>query len=100
MSAMDFFGPIEVKQRRSCVKQYGCKQYGRAVHIRIAHSPNMNSRLNALRRLVTLRGCSREIRRECEELAASIKVCNRLNVENFCTHRGISPPEARHMGGS
>ena len=70
------------------------------MHIRIAHSLNMNSRLNALRRFVTLRGCSREIRRECEELAASIKVFNRLNIENFSTHRGISPPEARHMGGS
>ena len=25
---------------------------------------------------------------------------NFKNIENFCTHRGISPPGARHMGGS
>ena len=35
--------------------------------------------LNALRRFVTLQGCSREVRRECEELAAGVKSMSRIS---------------------
>ena len=81
---VDFFGPIEVKQKRSRVKRYGCLFTcfnTRAVHIEIAHSLNTDSMLNALRRFVSLRGCSREIRSDCatnftrgeKELAESIE---------------------------
>ena len=58
--SVDFFGPIEVKQKRSCVKRYGCLFTcfnTPAVHIEIAHSLNTDSMLNALRRFVSLRGC-------------------------------------------
>ena len=66
--SVDFFGPIEVKQKRSRVKRYGCLFScfnTRAVHIEIAHSLNTDSMLNALRRFVSLRGCPREIRSDC-----------------------------------
>ena len=112
---VDFFGPIEVKQKRSRVKRYECLFTcfnTRAVHIEIAHSLNTDSMLNALRRFVSLRGCPRELRSDCatnftksdKELAGSIEEWNRLNIENFCTQKGIdwifNPPGASHMGGS
>ena len=112
---VDFFGPIEVKQRRSRVKRYGCTftcLNTRAVHIEIAHTLNTDSMLNLLRRFVSLRGCPRTIRSDCgtnftkgdKELAESIEEWNRLNIENFCSQRGIdwifNPPGASHMGGS
>ena len=97
---VDFFGPIEVKQRSSCVKRYGCIftcLNTRAVHIEIAHTLNTDSMLNSLRRFVSLPGCPHTIRSDCgtnfrkgdKELAESIEEWNRLNIENFCSQGGI-----------
>ena len=112
---VDYFGPIEVKQRRSRVKRYGCLftcMNTRALHIEIAHSLSTDSMINALRRFVSVRGCPREIRSDCgtnftkadKELKANIEEWNQLNIENFCTQRGIdwifNPPGASHMGGA
>ena len=87
---VDFFGPIEVKQKRSRVKRYGCLFTcfnTRVVHIEIVHSLNTDSMLNA---------------KGDKELPGSIEEWNRLNIENFCTQKGIdwifSPPGASHMG--
>ena len=56
---VDFFRPIEVKQKRGRIKQYGCLftcfNMG-AVHIEITHSLNTDSMLNALRRFLSLEG--------------------------------------------
>ena len=65
---VDYFGPIEVKQRRSRVKHwvwlFTCLTVC-AIHVEVAHSLNTDSMINALRRFINLRGCPKEIRSDC-----------------------------------
>ena len=45
---VDYFGPIEVKQRRSRVKRWGCLfacLTVRAIHVEAAHSLNTDSKI-------------------------------------------------------
>ncbi|KAK0132603.1 hypothetical protein N1851_032471 [Merluccius polli] len=62
---VDYFGPFEVKSRRSVVKRYGviftCLAI-RAIHIEVAPSLDTDYFINALRRFVARRGQVREIR--------------------------------------
>ena len=112
---VDYFGPLEVKQRRSRVKRYGCIftcLAVRAVHIEIAHSLDTDSMINALRRFISIRGCPEIIRSDCgtnfkgadKELSASIQQWNQENIENFCNQKGIqwlfNSPNASHCGGA
>lgn len=62
---VDYFGPLEDKQGRSRVKRYGCLftcLTTRAVHIEIVHSLDTDSMINALRRFISVRGYSEQIR--------------------------------------
>ncbi len=112
---VDYFRPLEVKQRRSRVKRYGCIftcLAVRAVHIEIAHSLDTDSMINALRRFISIRGCPEIIRSDCgtnfkgadKELSASIQQWNQENIENFCNQKGIqwlfNSPNASHCGGA
>lgn len=99
-TGVDYFGPLEVKQRRSKVKRYGCIftcLWVRAVHIEIAHSLDTDSMINALRRFICLRGCPEIIRSDRgtnfkgadKEMTAAIQKWNQEKIENFCNQKGI-----------
>ena len=111
---VDYFGPLQVKQRRSKVKRYGCIFTcftTRAVHIEIAHSLDTDSMLSALRRFISIRGCPEEIRSDRgtnfvsanKELSECIEQWNDERISMFCLQRSIrwifNPPSASHMGG-
>lgn len=62
---IDYFGAIEVKQGRSCLKRYACLfsfLSTRAVHIEVAHALDTDSMLITLGRFVGIRGCLEELR--------------------------------------
>ena len=112
---VDYFGPLEVKQRRSRVKRYGCLftcLTTRAVHIEIAHSLDTDSMINALRRFISVRGYPEQIRSDQgsnftkadKELKEAIEEWNQHKINNFCRQKKIewifNPPSASHMGGA
>lgn len=61
---VDYFGPFEVKSRRSLVKRYGviftCLAI-RAIHIEVAPSLDTDSFINALRRFIVRCGQVKEL---------------------------------------
>ena len=64
-SAVDYFGPWYVKLGRKEVKGYGALftcMASRSVHIKVAHSLETDSFLQALRRFISQRGPIRELR--------------------------------------
>ena len=112
---VDYFGQLEMKQRRSRVKIYGCIftcLNVRAIHIEVAHSLNTDSMINSLRRFISVRGCPKEIRSNYEtnftkadkELKANIKGWNHQKIGRFYAQKGIewifNPPGGSHMGGA
>ena len=57
--SVDYFGPLYIQQGHSHVKRYGCLftcLTTRAVHIEITSTLDTDSFINALRRLISLRG--------------------------------------------
>lgn len=112
---VDYFGPFEVKSRRSMVKRYGviftCLAI-RAVHLEVAPSLDMDSFINALRRFISRRGQVREIRSDNgtnfvgaeRELKAAIKHWNQGQINDLLLQKGIrwsfNPPAGSHHGGS
>lgn len=106
---VNYFGPIEVKQRRSYAKRYGviftCMA-SRAVHLEVAHSLDTDSCISAIRRVMCRRGpvshfCSdngtnftgveKELKRANAEL-------NNGTIEKALLHD--DPPTASHHGGA
>ena len=111
---IDYFGPFEVKQGKSCVKRWGCLftcLSVRAVHIEIVLSLNTDAMINALR-FISLRGYPKEIRSDCatdfvkadKESKAHIKEWNQQKIGSFCAQKVIkwtfNPPGASHKGGA
>ena len=112
---VDYFGPFEVKSRRSMVKRYGviftCLAI-RAIHIEVAQSLDTDSFINALRRFIARRGQVKEMRSDNgtnftgaeRELKAAVELWNQKQVSDVMLQRGIkwsfNPPAGSHHGGS
>lgn len=113
---LDFFGPFYVSRGRGKSQE---KRYGviftclasRATHLEIAHSLDVDSFINALRRFISRRGPVKLIRSDNgtnivaghTELKIAIKALKNSNISDFCYSRGINwkfqPPNASHHGG-
>ena len=112
---VDYFGPLYVRQGRSNVKQYGCLftcLVTRAVHIEVVHSLDTDSFINAVRRLINLRGSPSTIYSDNgtnfhageRELRESLRDWNQQSIQKFLRQKNMrwkfNPPGASHMGGA
>ena len=110
---VDYFGPLVVRQGRSNVKRYGylftCLVV-RAVHSEVVHSLDTDSFVNAFRRFINSRGCSKTIYSDNgmnfhtgeRELRESLNDWNQRSINQLLQQRKITwkvnPPPASHMG--
>ena len=77
----DFFGPFQIKMRRSIVKRYGCVftcLYSRAIHIEVCNDLSSDSFILALRRFIAIRGHVSCIR--CDQGTNFVGASNELKV--------------------
>ena len=77
----DFFGPFQIKVRRSIVKRYGCVftcLYSRAIHIEVCTDLSSDSFILALRRFIALRGPVAMIR--CDQGTNFVGASNELKL--------------------
>ena len=110
----DYFGPLQVKVKRSRCKRYGCIftcLTTRAVHIEITHSLDTDSMINALRKFICIRGCPELLRSDrgtnfvCgnKEQNQAMEDWNQHKINEFCIQRKIewifNAPSASHMNG-
>ena len=111
---MDYFGPIQVKVRRSLVKRYGvvftCFST-RAIHIEVADTLDTSSCINAIRRFAARRGQCKNILSDNgsnlvgarRELLKSVRELNKGQIHNHLLRKNIdwrfNPPSASHFGG-
>ncbi|XP_076874397.1 uncharacterized protein LOC143524681 [Brachyhypopomus gauderio] len=116
---VDVFGPWTVSTRRTRGGHANDKRWAvlftclsiRAIHIEIIESMDTSSFINAMRRLIALRGPVRQIRSDrgtnfigaCRELNISSNL-DESKLSRFLTDQGCSwvfnPPHASHMGGA
>lgn len=114
---VDLFGPFLVKEGRKEIKRYGviftCLA-SRAVHIETANSLDTSSFINALRRMIAIRGPVRHLRsdqgsnfvgakRELREALSEMdseRIRNYL-LDNSCDYVEfkMNAPHSSHMGG-
>ena len=114
-SGVDFFGPLQVKIRRSIVKRWGCIftcLTTRAVHLEVAEGLDADTFINCLRRFVNRRGTPKMIMSDCgtnfkgadEELKRALRELDNNRIGELSAERNIkwqyNPPEAPHMGGA
>ena len=111
---MDYFGPIEVRLKRSVVKRYGvvftCFRT-RAIHLDVANTLDSSSCINAIRRFVARRGQCVKILSDNgtnlvggrRELLKSIREWNESQIHNHLLQQNFdwhfNPPSASHFGG-
>ena len=111
---VDYFGPFEVKQKRSLVKRYGviftCLA-SRAIHLEVAYSLDTGSFINALRRFIARRGQVTVMRSDNgtnfvgaeRELKASIDNWNLSQIQKEMLQNHVdwklNPPAGSHHGG-
>ncbi|XP_015749621.1 PREDICTED: uncharacterized protein LOC107329445 [Acropora digitifera] len=116
-SAVDFFGPFIVRERRSNVKRYGVLftcMGSRSVHLETANSLDSSSFINALSRFMNRRGAVRQIR--CDqgtnfigarnELKTALSEMNQDLVQEYLLSNKcewipfkFNAPHCSHMGG-
>ena len=116
-SAVDFFGPFNIKERRSVLKRYGvlftCMS-SRAVHLECANTLETDSFINALRRFLSRRGPVAQLRSDCgtnivganNELKRALKEMDDARVHEYLLHNNcdwvefkFNVPHSSHMGG-
>ncbi|XP_072021513.1 uncharacterized protein [Amphiura filiformis] len=117
-SAVDYFGPFMIKEGRSELKRYAvlftCMSC-RAIHIETANSLTTDSFINALRRLLAIRGPIRQLRSDCgtnfigakRELQEAWAKMDHEVIRNFLLKENcdfvidfkMNVPASSHMGG-
>ncbi len=111
---VDYFGPVEIKKRRSTVKRNGviftCMA-SRAVHLEMAYSLNTDSCINAIHRFLCRRGQVVQLRsdngtnfvRAERELREAVAVLDHTKIQHALLSKGLnwtfSPPAGPHVGG-
>lgn len=111
---VDFFGPFLISRKRSSEKRYGvifnCLA-SRASHIEVAHSLDISSFINVLRRFLSRRGQVESLRSDNgtnlvgseKELKLQLKYWNQERIYEFLRQKNIKwtfqPPTASHFGG-
>lgn len=113
-TAVDYFGPIEVKIGRSVCKRWGCLftcLSSRAVHLEVATSLSASAFINAFHRFVSRRSRPTNMWSDNgtnftaaeKELKENLIKLNKQHVENEMLKQNINwhwnPPSAPHMGG-
>ena len=116
-TAVDYFGPIDVRVKRSTMKRYGCLMTcltTRAVHLEIAHALTGESFLMAFRRFASTYPTVREmlsdngtnfvradkdLRKEFEEAIKLPEIARRLRDQKINFRWKFNPPAASHQGG-
>ena len=116
-SAVDYFGPYIIKERRKEIKRYGVLftcMASRAIHLEVANTLETNSFICALRRFICRRGpirqlrcdqgsnfvgAKRELRNALDDLN-QVKVAHELQSHDcdWFSFR-MNTPSASHMGG-
>lgn len=113
-AGVDYFGPLEVKVKRSHEKRYGVLftcMTTRAIHLEIAHDLSTDGFIHVFRQFGCRRGFPLEI--YCDngtnfvgaerELRNSLRNWNQDEIVKYCTMRNtkwfFNPPSAPHMGG-
>jgi len=114
-TGVDYFGPINVKIRRSTVKRWGCLftcLSTRAVHLELADSLETDDFILCLRRFIGRRGQPKSIhsdngtnfRGADNELKRCLQSLNQSKVQEFLSPHGVewffNPPASPHMGGA
>ncbi|XP_055605770.1 uncharacterized protein LOC129753945 [Uranotaenia lowii] len=113
-TGIDYFGPLQVKQRRSLVKRwvalFTCLTI-RAVHVEVVHSLTTNSCILAIRRFIARRGPPSTIYSDqgtnfkgarnilLEQLQPIHEKCA-ITFTNASTQWYLNPPATPHMGGA
>ena len=115
-SAVDYFGPFSIRQKRSIVQRYGvlftCLS-SRAVHLETAPLLDTDSFINALRRFIAIRGPVRILRSDRgtnfvgakNEFAHELENMTNDTVRKFLLENGadlefkMNFPHSSHMGG-
>ena len=117
-SAVDYFGPLIVKERRSDVKRYGVLftcMGSRSVHLKTANSLDNSCFVNALSRFMNRRGAVRQLRSDQgtnfvgarNELKSALSEMDQDHVQEYLLRNGCEwiPLEmnvlhSSHLGGT
>ena len=117
-SAVDFFGPFGIKERRGDVKRYGVLftcMGSRSVHLETANSLDSSSFINALSRFMNRRGAVRQLRSDQgtnfvgarNELKTALSEMDQDHVLEYLLRNGcewvpfrMNVPHSSHIGGT
>ena len=116
-TAVDYFGPLEVRVRRSTVKRWGCLMTcltTRAVHLEVAHSLTTDSFLLAFRRFASTYpsvremlsdngtnfvGADHELKKEFLQKVKFRDLARGVRDDGIDFRWRFNPPAASHQGG-